>query len=296
MRKILVLFSLLITFYSGSQELNCEVVVNAQQTGNENVQVFKTLENQLNEFINNTKWTNKTFSIQERINCNMVINVTDYNSDVFAATIQVGSSRPIFNSTYQSPVYNFNDRDFNFQYLEFQALNYSPSQFESNLVSVLAFHVYIILGMDADTYSSGSGDEYYNQARTIVGYSQQNNAKGWEPPRGGDQTRSALIDNILSPTYKEFRTVMYQYHRNGLDIMNEDVKKGKEQIASALSEFTKMHNRRPNSFIQRVYFDAKSDEIKDIFSGGPNVNITELVSVLNKVAPSHSSKWRDIKF
>ena len=130
----MILFSLLITFYSGSQELNCEVVVNAQQTGNENVQVFKTLENQLNEFINNTKWTNKTFSIQERINCNMVINVTDYNSDVFAATIQVGSSRPIFNSTYQSPVYNFNDRDFNFRYLEFQALNYSPTQFESNLV------------------------------------------------------------------------------------------------------------------------------------------------------------------
>lgn len=296
MRKVLFLFSLVITFYSTAQELNCDVVVNAQQTGNENVQIFKTLENQLNEFVNNTKWTNKVFAPQERINCNMVISITDYNSDVFQASIQVGSSRPVFNSTYESPIYNFNDRDFNFQYLEFQALNYSPSQFESNLVSVLAFHIYIILGMDADSYEQGSGDEYFNQARAIVGYSQQNNVKGWEPPKGGDQTRSALIDNILSPTYKEFRTVMYQYHRNGLDIMNENVKKGKEGVVEALNKFMAMHNRRPNSFIQRVFFDAKSDEIQDVFSGGPNVNITELVGTLNKVAPTHSSKWRNIKF
>ena len=215
---------------------------------------------------------------------------------MFQASIQVGSSRPVFNSTYEAPIYNFNDRDFNFQYLEFQALNYSPSQFESNLVSVLAFHIYIILGMDADSYEQDSGDEYFNQARAIVGYSQQNNVKGWEPPKGGDQTRSALIDNILSPTYKEFRTVMYQYHRNGLDIMNENVKKGKEGVVEALNKFMAMHNRRPNSFIQRVFFDAKSDEIQDVFSGGPNVNITELVGTLNKVAPTHSSKWRNIKF
>lgn len=296
MRKVIVLFTVLITFYTGAQELNCELVVNAQQTGNENVQVFKTLENQLKEFVNNTKWTNKSFSIQERINCSMVISITDYNSDVFAGTIQVGSSRPIYNSTYQSPVYNFNDRDFNFRYLEFQALNYNPNQFESNLVSMIAYHVYIILAMDADTYQENGGDVYYNQARTIVGYSQQNSAKGWEPPKGGDQTRSALIDNILSPTYKEFRSVLYQYHRNGLDVMSDDVKRGKQQIASALNKFGTMHNRRPNSFIQRVFFDAKGDEIEDIFSGGPNVNITELVSTLNKVAPSQSGKWRNIKF
>lgn len=296
MRKVIVLFALLITLFTGAQELNCELVVNAQQTGNENVQVFKTLENQLKEFVNNTKWTNKTFSVQERINCSMVISITDYNSDVFAGTIQIGSSRPIFNSTYQSPVYNFNDRDFNFRYLEFQALNYNPNQFESNLVSMIAFHVYILLAMDSDTYQENGGEVYYNQARTIVGYSQQNSAKGWEPPKGGDQTRSALIDNILSPTYKEFRSVLYQYHRNGLDVMSDDVKRGKQEIANALNKFGTMHNRRPNSFIQRVFFDAKGDEIEDVFSGGPNVNISELVSTLNKVAPSQSGKWRNIKF
>jgi hypothetical protein len=191
MRNFLFILSLIFTVSISAQELNCNLVVNAQQTGNENVQVFKTLEKQLNEFVNNTQWTNKKFKPQERIECSMVINVQDYNNDSFQATIQVQSARPVFNSTYAAPVYNFNDREFNFRYLEFQNLNYSANQFESNLVSVIAFHVNMILGMDADTFELNGGNKYYEQARTIVGYSQQNNAAGWEPPRGGDQTRSA---------------------------------------------------------------------------------------------------------
>ncbi len=281
---------------STAQELNCDVVVNAQLTGNENVQVFRTLETQLNEFVNNTKWTNRTFLPRERINCNMVITINGYDSDVFQATIQVSSSRPVFNSTYGSPVLNFNDRDFNFRYLEYQNLIYSPNQFESNLVSVIAFHVYMILGMDADTFSRKGGDEYFNQARTIVGYSQQNNALGWEPPKAGDQTRSALIDQVLSPTFKEFRDVMYSYHRDGLDIMHTNAKNAKTAIANALNSFAAMNSRRPNSFVLRVFFDAKSDEIQDVFSDGPSVNITNLVSTLSRIAPMHATKWRSISF
>ena len=234
MRNCLLIVSLMFTLSSVSQELNCELVVNAQLTGNENVQIFKTLETQLQEFINNKRWTNKTVAPQERINASIFINVENYDGDRFKASIQVSSSRPIFNSSYESPIYNFNDRDFNFQYLEFQNLNYSPTQFESNLVSVLAFHVYMILGMDADTFELKGGQEYYDQARTIVGYSQQNNGVGWEPPRGGSQTRSALLDNIMSPTYKEYREVLYNYHRGGLDNMHENPKKGKHQILVAL--------------------------------------------------------------
>lgn len=296
MRNFLFILSLIFTVSISAQELNCNIVVNAQQTGNENVQVFKTLEKQLNEFVNNTQWTNKKFKPQERIECSMVINVQDYNNDSFQATIQVQSARPVFNSTYAAPVYNFNDREFNFRYLEFQNLNYSANQFESNLVSVIAFHVNMILGMDADTFELNGGNKYYEQARTIVGYSQQNNAAGWEPPRGGDQTRSALIDNVLSSRYKEFRSVMYAYHRDGLDNMHVDAKKGKKAIADALSSFNAMYNRRPNSFILRVFFDAKAEEIQDIFSEGPSVDIANLVTTLSKIAPTHSSKWRNINF
>ncbi|MCA0133076.1 type IX secretion system protein PorD [Winogradskyella alexanderae] len=295
MRKLFVLILLFITFGADAQELNCTVTVIAQQTGNDNNVVFRTLEQQLNEFISNTKWTDKNYDQQERIDCNMVINVQQYDNDLFSATLQVTSSRPVYNSTYNTPVYNYNDRNFNFQYLEFQNLVYNPIQFESNLISVLSFHVYMILGMDADTFALNGGDAYFKQAQTIANYSQQLNGQGWKL-EDGLQSRFALIDNLLSPTFKEFRTTLYEYHINGLDVMHQDAKKGKAQVISVLDELQKIHRRRPNSFLMRVFFDAKSDEIMDIFSGGPSLNITDAMDILNRIAPTYSQKWRNIKF
>ncbi|MCB0383193.1 MAG: DUF4835 family protein [Psychroserpens sp.] len=295
MRKFIYLLIISCSIQSFSQELNCEVIVNAQLTGNENVQVFKTLERQLKEFINNTTWTDKTFKPQERINCSMVINITDYSNDNFQASIQVQSARPVYGSTYSTPVYNYNDKDFNFQYLEFQNMVYNENQFESNLISVLAFHVYMILGMDADTFAPKGGNEYYAQAQVISNYSQQGNFSGWKL-EDGNQSRFILIDNVLSDTYKEFRDVLYEYHRKGLDEMSIDPKESKMTIAKSLNALKEMNNRRPNSYLMRVFFDAKAEEIEDIFSGGPTVNISDLVSVLTKIAPMHASKWRNINF
>lgn len=295
MRRLLVLLAFLCSTVVFSQELNCTVNVIAQQTGNDNNVVFKTLEKQLNEFINNTKWTETNFSAEERINCSMVINVTGYENDSFSATLQVSSSRPVFNSTYSSPVYNYNDKDFNFQYIEYQNLVFNPLQFESNLVSVLSFHVFMILGMDADSFALNGGDEYFAQAQTIANYSQQLNGQGWKL-EDGLQSRFALIDNLLSPTFKEIRSTMYSYHIEGMDVMAEDTKKGKSEIISTISELQNIHRRRPNSYVLRVFFDAKSDEIMDVLSGGPSVNIVEAVDILNKIAPMHSQKWRNIKF
>lgn len=295
MRKILVLLVILFTSVTFSQELNCTVNVLAQQTGNDNNVVFKTLEKQLTEFINNTEWTDKSFGQQERISCSMVINVTAYENEFFSASLQISSSRPIYNSTYSSPVYNYNDKEFNFRYLEFQNLVYNPIQFESNLISVLAFHVYMILGMDGDSFALNGGDDYFKQAQTIANYSQQINGQGWKL-EDGLQSRFALIDNLLSPTFSEMRSAMYTYHINGLDIMNENAKKAKTEVIASLSELQKIHRKRPNSYLMRVFFDAKSDEIMDILSGGPSVNITEAIDILNRIAPMHSQKWRNIKF
>ncbi len=295
MRNILVVLIFCLGIKGFSQELNCEVVVNAQQTGNENFPIFKTLEKQLTEFINNTKWTNKTFKTQERIGCSMVINVTDYSGEAFQASIQVQSSRPIFGSSFSTPIYNFNDKDFNFRYLEFQNLIFNPNQFESNLISVLAYHIYMILALDADSFSRKGGDEYYKQAQIITNYSQQGNFKGWKV-EDGLQSRFALIDNVLSPTFKEFREVLYTYHREGLDVMSEKTKEGKEKVAASLELFQAMNRRRPNSFILRTFFDAKADEIALIFSDGPNVNIASVKETLQKIAPMHSTKWQKIKF
>lgn len=295
MRNILVVLLICIGLAGFSQELNCNVVVNAEQTGNENFPIFKTLEKQINEFVNNTKWTNKVYKDQERINCNMFINVINYSGESFQATIQVQSSRPIYGSSYSSPIYNFNDKDFNFRYLEFQNLIYNPSQFESNLISVIAFHVNMMLALDADSFKENGGDEYYKQAQIITNYSQQGNFQGWKL-EDGLQSRFTLIDNVLSPTFKEFRTVLYNYHRKGLDVMSDDVKAGKESISKALETFQAMNNRRPNSFVLRTFFDAKAEEIEQIFTDGPSVNISSLKETLQKIAPMHSSKWQNIKY
>lgn len=296
MRNILIVLLFGFGIIGFSQELNCTVVVNAQQTGNENLPIFKTLEKQLKEFVNNTKWTSKNFASQERIDCSMIINVVNYSGEAFQASLQVQSSRPVYGSSFTSPVHNFNDKDFNFRYLEFQNLIFNPTQYESNLVSVLAFHVNMILGLDAESFSENGGDVYFKQAQTIVNYSQQDASfKGWKLA-DGLQSRFALIDNLLSPTFKEYKQVIYNYHRKGLDVMSGNVKEGKEQIAESLKLFQAMNSRRPNSFLLRTFFDAKADEIEQIFSDGPNVNIASVKETLQKVAPMHSSKWQNIKF
>lgn len=295
MRKLFIVLAFITSTIGFSQELNCTVTVIAQQTGNENNVLFKTLEKQLTEFVNYTKWTEKSYNQQERISCSMVINVKDYSNNLFSATLQVSSSRPIFNSSYNSPIYNFNDKDFNFKYLEYQNLVYNPTQFESNLVSILAFHAYMILGIDADSFALNGGSNHFRQAQAIANYSQQLSGQGWKL-EDGLQSRFSLIDNLLSPTYKEFRSSMYNYHIKGLDIMSDNQKAAKTEIIDVFSELRKIHSRRPNSFLMRVFFDAKSDEILDIFSGGPTVNIAEAVDVLNRIAPIHSQKWRKIKY
>ncbi len=295
MRKYLAILLFFVITFNYSQELNCTVSVVSQLTGNDNNVVFQTLERQLNEFINNTQWTDKKFKAQERIDCSMVLNVQAYNNDSFSATLQVQASRPVFNSSYATPVYTFNDRDFQFIYLEFQNMVYNPVQFESNLISVITFHIYMILGMDADTFTPNGGDEFYRQAQTIANYSQQGNATGWRL-EDGLNTRFAIIDNVLSPLYKEFRQSLYKYHREGLDVMNKDLKEGKSKISESIMGLQKMHSRRPNSFLMRVFFDAKANEIQQVFSGGPNVNISRLVETLNRISPTQASKWNKIKF
>ncbi|WP_458626217.1 type IX secretion system protein PorD [Winogradskyella sp. PC D3.3] len=295
MRNLFFLFAFLWTSVMVSQELNCTVNVIAQQTGNENDVIYKTLEKQLSEFINNTEWTRKRFETQERINCSMVINITEQSNNLFSASLQVSSSRPIYNSTYSSPVYNYNDKNFNFEYLEFQNLVFNENQFESNLISVLSFHVYMILGMDADTFELNGGNPYFEQAQTIASYSQKLNGQGWKL-EDGLQSRFALINNLMSPSYKDMRLAMYKYHIEGLDIMYEDVKKGKSQIIAVLDDLQNVHRARPNSYLMRVFFDAKADEILDILSGGPSVNITNAMDILNRIAPMHSQKWRNIQY
>ena len=294
MNKILVFFLLLTVGVAHSQELNCTVTVNTDQLANTNQQVYKTLQTSLSEFVNKTSWTGQVFKQNEKINCSMYIIISSNTSDQFVATIQVQSSRVIHNSTYSSPVFNYNDKDFSFRYTEFENLIFNPAEFESNLISVVSFYSYMILGMDADTFMPMAGDSYFETAQNIANVAQQSGNKGWSQS-DGLQSRYFLINNLVSPTYSEVRQSAYMYHA-GLDMMPNDLKAAKEKIKLSLLNLGKLNAIKPNAFLTRVFFDAKSDEIASIFSGGPSISITDLVDALNKTSPLNSSKWATIKY
>lgn len=294
MRKIIICFVLLFSGLVQSQELNCVVQINSDRIAKTNQQIFKTLEKALNEFVNKTKWTDKSYKQKERIECSMFINVSAYSNDQFSATIQVQSSRPIFNSTYSSPVFNFNDKDFNFKYVEFENLFFDPNTFDSNLVSVLAFYANIIIGMDADTYAPLGGSPYFSTAQSIATTAQQGSYKGWSQS-DGNQNRFFLINDLLSNTFTPIREAMYSYHFGALDTMSDDLKGSKDKIKVSLMSLGKIYELRPNAFLTRVFFDAKADEIQSIFSAGPQMTATDLVELLNKLSPINANKWSTIK-
>ncbi|CAL65629.1 DUF4835 family protein [Christiangramia forsetii] len=280
---------------STAQQINCEIIVNAEQTGQTNLSVFKTLERALNEFVNQTTWTDQNFQNQERISCSMFITINSFEGENFNGTIQVQSSRPVYGTSMITPVFNFNDEQLSFSYREYQPLNYSQNTYTSNLVSVISFYVYTILGMDADTFSPEGGTEYYEEANRIVTNAQQGNSQGW---RGSDGQRSRfrLNTDLLANTYAEYRTTLYKYHRLGLDVMHEDVLTGKNTVLEALNDLEVMNNRRNNSLLLRTFLDSKAEEISSIYSGGPPVeDSAELIETLNNIAPRYARNWRNIQ-
>ena len=296
MRNYLLLFSLfLLSISIHSQEIYCTVAIDAAQTGQPNLQVFRTLEQQLTEFINNTTWTDKVYKNQERIDCNMSIVINEFESDFFRGSLQIQASRPVFESTYDSPIYNYNDRQFSFNYSEFEPLSFNINSFDSNLISVIAFHLYTIIGLDADTFEKNGGEEYFNIAKQIVNTGASSNYLGWHSS-DGTQSRYRYNDAVVSQVYSEFHTAMYEYHRLGLDMMSKNQTQAKTNIVKAIATLKSINDRRPNSFLLRTFFDAKADEIQNIFSGGPSVDITSLVNNLNRMAPTKRGNWNEIKY
>lgn len=292
-------FILAVIIMSGSimkaQEFNAQVVVNAQQSSNSNLSVFKTLERSVQEFVNQTNWTNKKYSQQERINCSMFITILEQEGQNFKATIQVQSTRPVYGSTLETTVFNFNDEQFSFVYTEYQPLAYDPNSFDSNLISVVAFYVYTMLGLDGDTFAPEGGTVYHEEAQQIVNTAQQSSTVGWKPT-DGTKSRFRLNADILANAFKNYRSALYLHHRQGLDLMHKDQKEAKTNVANAIAELRTMYSSRPNSLLNRIYFDAKADEVEAIFKDGPSVDVKNLTDNLNAIAPFYSDNWKNIKF
>lgn len=296
MYKLVIAFFCFAIFSSATaQELNCTVTINSEQVGQTNQQVFKTLERALNDFMNKTKWTNRIYKEQERVNSRMFITITEYSSSSFKANIQIQSSRPVFNTSYETPIFNYKDNQFNFNYIEFQPLVYNQNTFDSNLVGVMSYYAYIILGLDADSFALEGGIEYFKKAQGIVTQAQGSSAAGWSQS-SSERTRFELVDNILSNAYREYRVAMYNYHRKGMDVLADNNSTGKQVISGTLRLLSTIAKRRTNAFVLQTFFDAKSDEIVSIFSDGPKMDVVKLKEVLNTAAPFYSSTWNKIKY
>ena len=294
MRNTLVFFLFLCTITINSQELNCQITVNFDQISGSNRQVFETLETTISEFVNQKKWTTNTVKQQERINCAMNIIITQRDNNNFQGSIQIQSTRPIYNTSYESPILNIRDNKFNFKYNEFDQFIFNPTTFDSNLISTIAFYVYVILGADEDTFALNGGEKYLRQAENVMLQAQQSGLAAWSN-QVGVQNRFQLIDNLLSPNLKQFRNAMYDYHRKGFDEMSENKIKGKGAIENAIISLDRLYNKVIGNPLLRTFFDAKSDEIINLYSDGPNTRSKQrLIVVLQKISPNNSSKWRKI--
>ncbi|MBP8793934.1 MAG: DUF4835 family protein [Lutibacter sp.] len=294
LKLIQIVFLFLFIGAINAQELNCTISINADKVPGSNKQVFATLESSLNEFVNQKRWTNLSYKLQEKINCNLTITILEQTGSDFKGHIQIQSSRPVFNSSYLTPVFNYKDDNFSFQYTEYESLQFNQNSFESNLVSVVTFYMYVVLGMDADTFTLNGGTSYYSIAQNIVVQAQQSGYVGWNQ-NDGSKTRFKLIDNLVSPTYSSFRSAIYQYHRNGLDLMSSDLKNAKENINESISIFKSIYDARPDAFLLRIFTDSKADEIVNIFSDGPRFDTSNLKENLMKISPINAGKWNEIK-
>lgn len=296
--KSLFLFFLLGLFANNSlfsQELNCKVRVDASQIQGSVSRIYESMESDIRDFVNNQRWTNDEFTTAERISCNMNITISNTSgNDNFIATIQVTSSRPIFNSNYDSPILNINDQNFTFQYVENTPLIFSPDQFRSNLTSVLAYYALIIIAYDYDTFSLKGGDDYYSTALQIVNSAQNTAYSGWRASES-DKNRYWIVQNMLAGNFIPLREAYYKYHRLGLDKMYDDVNSGRKEISNSLTLIEKVHQSKPLAYNTQIFFMAKSNEIVNIYSNASPMEKTDAYTILQKVDPGNLTKYNKLK-
>jgi len=278
-----------------AQELNCQVTVNTSQIQESNKSVYEGLQRQLQEFINNKKWTNDQFLNQERIECSMLINITARTStDQFTATISIQARRPVFNSSYYSPLINHQDNDFNFSYVQDQVIEFDENSINSNLTATIAFYINVILGFDYDSFSPDGGAPYFSKAQTIVNNAQQLSERGWKAFES-QRNRYWLAENLLNVQFKPFHACLYRYHRLGLDKMSDNTSDPRVAILDCLKNLRSVYNDKPGSFLLQFFFNAKADEIVNIFSGGTPDEKNQINQLLTIIDPGNISKYNSIK-
>ncbi|HEX3010239.1 MAG TPA: DUF4835 family protein [Bacteroidales bacterium] len=297
-RKLFVALFLIISSVAGfGQELRCNVQILSEQIQGTNKRVFETLQNAIFEFMNNRNWTNHVYNSQERIECNMMFNLTEHTGDVFKGTLQVQSRRPVFNSIYNTTLLNYLDQNITFSYVEYEPLEFTETNYTSNLTSLLAYYAFMVIGLDYDSFSYKGGTELFRKAEIVVNNAQQATEKGWKAfEASNNKNRYWLVQNILDEKYSSVRDFIYKYHRLGMDILADKTNQGRNEMLESVRLLQQVYRQKPDPYmhLMQVVYDSKVDEWVNLFSGGFPDEKTRAVQILKEIDPSNSNKYQKI--
>ena len=293
-RFLLVLLFTALSLSGFSQELKCRVSVNATQLQSNNRRLFGLLETEISRFMNGRSWTGRNYSVEERIECSLFLNMSGESGNDFRGTLQIQVERPVFGATYKTLLLNYVDQLIEFSYIESETLEYNETTFTSNLASILAYYAWLIVGLDADTFSPMGGTPWFTKAEAVVANAQNAREKGWKAFDGsGNRNRYALVQNLLDSKYRGLRTFLYEYHRSGLDKLSQSVADGRASALESVMQLKDVHSSRPDSYMVWIQLlcDAKADEWVNLFSSLSEMEKQTTALMLKQMNPSNISKY-----
>jgi hypothetical protein len=286
---------LLCTLAARAQDLNARITVLTPKVQTTNKRIFQSLETAMKDFLNGHKWLTGNVQPQERLDCNFVLNIIQWDGgSKFTGELQVQSSRPVFNSNYNSTLLSVNDKDFEFSYTEGQTIDYTDQAFQSNLGSVMAFYAYVIAGIDNDSFARLSGTNYYTLAQSVVTNAQSSPYKGWKA-FDGNTNRYWLIENLNNKLYEPLRVFLYDYHRNGLDVMADNPTRARKAISAMLPTLTQVDRQRLGAMLPLVFFNAKCDELISIYAHTDAQPRISALNILTQADPANGIKYQELQ-
>ena len=280
-----------------SQELEAKVTINHAQIQGTDVSVFDNLQETVEQFINDRQWSALQFQKNERIVCNFNITVTKYDqsNNLFTCTALIQANRPVYNSSYTTTLYNNRDANFDFQFAQFDQLNFNEELLDNQLTALLAYYAYLIIGLDLDSFSPMGGEEILQQCLNLVNNAQNLDFNGWKA-FDNDRNRFAIINDYMEGAMKPFRQLQYDYYRNGLDEMANNAERGRTNITTALENLKKAHEDRPLSMLPQIWTDYKKEELANIYKGKGTQKEKETVyDLLFGINASQNNTWEQIK-
>lgn len=277
-----------------SQELNCNIKINTPKLQTADPKIFQTLEKDLKEFVNNKKWSKDVFKNAERIDCSIIITITEeVSQNEFKAQATIQSSRPVFNSAYSTTMFNYVDKNWSFKYSEYDPMDFNEDLNQNELTSLIAYYSYIILGLDYDSYGRDGGNPFYTRAQSLVSDMQNSSNSGW---RATDNNRNRywIMENLTNSKYSKIHEIIYDYHRNGLDKMYENGDKGRNVITSSLEKLKKIFDENPGVMFVSLFLNAKSDELINLYAGSNGTEKQIVSNMLVQMDASNANNYKKI--